>query len=50
VLPMPRTPGQKQPTVIEIQKIAENHYKLIGELPLVLKNKSMVRSAAGGAV
>jgi hypothetical protein len=38
---MPRTPGQKQPTVIEIQKIAENQYKLIAKLPLVLKNKSM---------
>lgn len=38
---MPRIPGQKQPTVIEIQKIAENKYKLIAKLPLVLKNKSM---------
>ncbi len=41
MLPMPRTPGQKQPTVIEIQKIAENQYKLIAKLPLVLKNKAM---------
>jgi hypothetical protein len=38
---MPRIPGQKQPTVIEIQKIAENKFKLIAKLPLVLKNKSM---------
>ena len=41
MLPMPRIPGQKQPTVIEIQKIAENKFKLIAKLPLVLKNKSM---------
>lgn len=41
MLPMPRIPGQKQPTVIEIQKMAENQYKLIAKLPLVLKNKAM---------
>jgi len=38
---MPRIPGQKQPTVIEIQKIEEGKYKLIAKLPLVLKNKTM---------
>lgn len=41
MLPMPRTPGQKQSTVIEIQKITEDQYKLIAKLPLVLKNKAM---------
>lgn len=41
MLPMPRHPGQKQPTVIEIQKIEEGRYKLIAKLPLVLKNKTM---------
>ncbi len=41
MLPMPRTPGQKQPTVIAIQKIEGGKYKLIAKLPLVLKNKTM---------
>jgi hypothetical protein len=38
---MPRIPRQKQPPVIEIQKIAEDQYILIAKLPLVLKNKAM---------
>jgi hypothetical protein len=41
VLAMPRIPGQKQPTVIAIQKIEYGKYKLIAKLPLVLKNKTM---------
>jgi hypothetical protein len=38
---MPRIPGQKQPTVIEIRKMEDDKYKLIAKLPLVLKNKTM---------
>jgi hypothetical protein len=38
---MPRVPGQKQPTVIQIRHVENNKYKLIAKLPLVLKNKTM---------
>ena len=40
MLPLPRA-GQKQPTVIEIQKIEEGKYRLIAVFRLVLKNKTM---------